>query len=69
MQWTKAAGTRQGSLVVARMDGLVCCTLHYAGGYCIELVVFLSALYMASASLGAKFVPFKQGHYAMIFVG
>lgn len=55
-----------GSLVAARTDGLVCCTLRCIGGCYMELVT-LSLLTLVCASLRATYI-FKQGRCIVMCV-
>ena len=42
------------------MNGLVCCTLHYIGGYCIKLVTLWLFLTLVSAPLSATSIIWNR---------
>ena len=61
-------GVGRGFLVVARINGLVCCTLYFTRSYCIKLVILWLFFTLVSVSLSAMSIIFKQGRYAMMCV-
>ena len=61
----KGNGNEMEFLVAVRIDGLLCCTLLYTGGCCMELVTLWLLLTLVSTSLSTTTIPLQRGRCAM----